>query len=392
MSTLRSTNESLRQEVSVTQARYERTAEALRLSQRNAAQARADADAAENTSNNLAQTLQSLQAIVRETQDATRHLQASHDEIEQKSTAVQADLWQKEVHVACVEKDYNALTEKCHTMERAQMSWKQEKAQLEESVEEKERKIGAYERQWQERRTMDAARSARVQQMEQDLLKAREQLVEASAAEATAAETQSQLRSDLRTLQQKNEELHQRLTQMQEKSRQVQERHDEALQQAEKEGNQWHIQLETSQDNYERLRMEKLGLEKQISHLKAQLADKVTGETNQASHSVSPETGKTDGLPSASVTPAANRDKENTGNTIRFASSTPPGGCVICGKESYGLMKRCPCGKCGLRAHFSCCQRIGKPVGISVAHPGTPYPRASFVLCTAAGSPSSPTE
>eukprot|EP00977_Amphora_coffeiformis_P016984 scaffold5383_cov222-Amphora_coffeaeformis.AAC.25 len=381
-STLQSTNDNLRQEVSVSQRRYERVAEALRLSQRNASQARADADAAENTSNNLSQTLQNLKQIVQETQDASRHLQAAHDEIQQKATAIQADLWQKEVHIACVEKEYNTLAAEFQKMERAEMSWKREKTQLEELVEEKERTIGSHERQLQERRTIDEARRQRVQRLEEEWRQAQQLLVEATAAQATAAEIQSQLRSDLRTLQQKNEDFYRRVSQLQEKSRQEQERHNEALQQAEKDGHQWHIQLETCQDHNERLQLEKTGLEKQISQLKAQLAVKTASETDYPNHSVSPEADKTDGLSSATTTPSANRNKENNDNSLCFAASVTPGGCVICGKAAFGLMKKCQCGKCDLRAHLPCVRHIDKHVGLSVAHPGTPYPPAPFLLCS----------
>ena len=361
----------------------------MRLSQRNASQARADADAAENTSNNLSQTLKSLKQIVQETKDASRHLQSAHDEIQQKATAIQADLWKKEVHIACVEKKYNKLVDEFQMMEQAGMSWKREKVQLDVLVEEKERIIGTHERHLQERRAMDEARRQRVQRLEEEWRQAQQLLVEATSVQASAAETQSQLQSDLRTLQQKNEDLHQRVSQMQEKFRQEQERHSEALQQAEKDGHNWHIQFETCQDHNERLRLEKAGLEKHISQLKAQLAVKVATGTDHLSHSVSPEADKTEILSDVAKTPSTDRNKENNSNSGCFAASVTPGGCVICGKPAFGLMKKCQCGKCDQRAHLPCIRHIDKHVGLSVAHPGTPYPPAPFLLCSATSPTSS---
>lgn len=388
------TNESLRNETTMSQQRYERTAEGLRLAQRNASQARTDADAAETTAANLAQTLKALQTVVRDTQESMDHLKSAHDEIQQKSTSLQAELWQKEVRIACMEKEYNTLAKDYQNLEQAQTTWKEGKAQYHIMLDEKERKIGSYQRQLQERRNIDEARAQRVQRLEEEWRQAQALLVEATAAQSAGADTQSQLQSDLRNLQQKNKDLHDDLMQTQQKSRQESERHHEALQQAEKEGQQWLIQLETSQDQNERLRNEKSSLEKQISKLKGQLANKTTSASESQSL-VSPEPGK---APHSDIHRATNQmveatslDKENSTNSVRRASFVPPGGCVICGKASFGVMKKCQCGNsCNHRAHLSCAQRLrhAPAAGLSVAHPGTPALRAPFVLCTLASADS----
>lgn len=333
------------------------------MAQHNASQARTDADAAETTAANLSQTLQSLQAVVRETKESMNRLKSAHDEIQQKSTSLQSDLWQKEVRIACMENEYNAIHKDYQKLEQAQKSWKEEKTQFQDLLDEKERKIGSYQRQFQERRTMDEAREQRFKLLEGDWRKAQANVSEATAAESMGAETLSQLQADLRSLQQKNKDMYQDLMQTQDKARQEQERHHEALKLAEKEGQQWHIQLESCQDQNERLRLEKIHLEKQVSKLQGQLAAKTTAGGSQGL--VSPEAEKASGA-DAQLGSVGQTDEtmtpspENSENGVVFASFVPEGVCVICGDANKkGLMKRCQCSpNCPRRAHLSCSHRL----------------------------------
>lgn len=390
---LQATNQSLRNEVEASQKRADRNAESLRRVNQHADRARADADSAEQTAASLSQTLQSLQAVVRETHEEMEHLQNAHKEIQQKSATLQADLWQKEVRIACIEKEYNSLLVGYQKLESAQTSWKQEKSQLDQLVEEKDRKVGAFERRLQERRTMDEAREQRVKRLEEEWREAQSLAVEATSAQSASEETQAQLRSDLRTLQKKNEELHQRLVDSQEKAHKDHELHTKVLQQAEREGNQWHIQLETCQDENQRLRVEKSNLEKQLSKLKMQMA------TKSASEIVSPDGDKTSvphefaSLVTNAKTPEIARNLENSGATARRVSTVPSGCCVICGKLVSGLKKKCQCGGgCDCIAHYSCIKISGnqEAMGQSVGIPGTPNFSTPIVLCGAAVTATTP--
>jgi myosin heavy subunit len=390
----------LQTEVSSHQQRYERTAERLRLAERNVKQARIDADTAEATSANLATALESLQKIVQDTKDAIANLQATQEEITQKSNYVQADAWQKQVRIACLERENDTLSKDYHKMENAQSSWKEEQTCLQQLLQEKERTIGMHQRQQQERRTLDEARQQRVQRLEDEWRQAQGLLVEATAAEAASVDMQSQLQTNMRELQEKNQDSHEQIQKSQTLARLAQESHHDSLKRAEKEGQQWQIQLEASQDQNERLRLEKVNLQKQISKLRGDLAAKNLSMKQKAetahfktamSSTVSPEGSKTApsvldsaSKKSVSVMTQSVGSKENSANLARRASNIAPGGCVLCGKPTFGIMKKCQCGSCSQVAHLSCVQRIPghKTVGLSVSHPGTPAVRPPFILCT----------
>ena len=175
----------------------------------------------------------------------------------------------------------------------------------------------------------------------------------------------------------------------------------EALQKAEDDGSQWHIQLEASQDQNERLRVEKANLVKQVTKLKSQLAAQSTMDSPYATaHSITPATGiKTGGTDvefaytpaSSTKTPEMIRNKENSNNSGRRVSLAASGPCVICGKSAFGLMKRCSCGGlCERRAHLTCFQRSSDQK--TVGQPGTLASPASFILCSAASPQAGSTE
>jgi hypothetical protein len=259
-----------------------------------------------------------------------------------------------------------------------------------------------------ERQAMEIARKQRAEKVEQEWRQAQSLLVEATASQEQAMQTQTELTDTIQVLRDSNQTLHEQLQTQQVKSREDTTRLHEALTKAEKQTQALKIQAEATEEEIQRLRADKTASEKQIAALKTQLvslerqlrAAEALSAQSDGSHPqsmVSPEiaswqysTGAAKTPLPFAIPPLSSSSKSAATMSPETASSdanttTPSPTCCVCFKASFGLMKNCQCGTddCHKRAHVACANRI-QP-GPSVSHPGTPAPRLPLVLCANGG-------
>lgn len=396
---MQAANASLREESASSQSRLDRTVEALRIAGSNAAKARADADAAEATAANLAQTLQSLQAVITETKRASQILHNEQQQVTATAANAEAKLLQKEGDLVRAQKELKTLSQSSALMEISHDKWKSDRELLEGQVKKYQQEVGELLREKLEQAAIEKARKDRADKVERECHRAQSMLVEATSGQAAAEQTQAALEETIALLRKANQDLHDTLREQQKAARGDNERLSEALGKVEKEAQRLRIAAEATDEEMQRLKLDKAAADKQIQQLKTRLATVerslkesafVAGASVGAStttSTVSPETGTIGQqlsfhlppLPSSRMAPVSScslslTDKENKG--VENGDL-----CCICFKQSLGLMKTCQCGvkDCRIKAHANCV-KLSAP-GPSVSHPCTPAPKLPVVLC-----------
>lgn len=408
---MKAANASLREETASSQARLDRTVEALRLAGRNAAAARANADAAEATATTLSQTLQALQTVIAETKRASQLLHHEQESVTAKAALVETKLLQKQGDLARANQELEQLRHSNADMERSQRTWSDERHRLEHLVKQHQAEVAEAKRAALEHLALEDARKQRADKVALELHQAQTLLTLATAGQAAAEQTQVVLKESLTSLQQSHTELHQSMQTQQEASRNDQQRLLETVHKLERDTQRLRIAAETSNEEIQRLRLDKRTAEQQIAHLQKQLnsssrsstevqqthsSDPITSSSSTEVtmisppiHSATPTTHLSFHLPpltvakqqaplSASTAPtiiSSVTDKENEGVSNGVL-------CCLCFKHTSGMMKNCQCGdgSCRKRAHWNCVKGSGAP-GPSVSHPGTPAPPLPVVLC-----------
>ncbi|GKY90478.1 hypothetical protein MPSEU_000021600 [Mayamaea pseudoterrestris] len=379
---LQATNTSLRDEVATTQSRLDRSQLAARISSDSAAKARADAEAAEATAASLAQALQSFQTVVDETKKATHLLQQEQQELAEATKSVEAKYLQKEADLARTQSALRTLRNEKATFDLRQAKWTYEKSDLQRRLVLTSQDLEELRKTVAERDAIESARKDRAQKVEEQLRHVQTLLKEVTSGQEDSAKTQATMQDTIMELQKANEDLHSKLILQQDASRKETARLNEALTKAEKETQTLRIQSEASDEDFERLRLDKASVDKMNSQLKSQVVRlelqlKDTAVSPPLAQANDPQRRLSTGLPF--TIPPLGGGMSASGKSVGVAG--PSSTCCICLEPSYGMTKRCQCGKtdCNKRAHMTCLMR-SQP-GKSVSHPGTPAPPLPLVLC-----------
>lgn len=383
-STLQTANTTLREETAVSQSRLDRTVEALKIAGANAAKARADADAAEATAATLAQTLQSLQAVITETKRASQILHQEQAQVKAVAAAAETKLLQKEGDLARAQKELQSLRQSHEEYETTKDSWKTQVERLQSELTDQTREIADLKRQRDEQTALERARKERADKIEHEYRTAQAMLVEATAGQSGAQEVQANLQETIERLKASNETLHEQIKEQQTTSTAEKQTLADSLAKAEKESQTLRIKNEALGEELQRAKLDKVAADKQILALKSKLL-KAERNLAHATTTVTPEgpttetvTGLTFSLPplmgTATKSTMAATAKENEGVLTGH-------NCCLCFKAAYGMMKTCQCGNshCKKRAHNLCVKQVHAPP--SVSHPGTPAPLLPIVLC-----------
>ena len=404
-------NNQLREEAARSQARYDKTVQALRIAGSNAAKARADADSAEATAATMAQTLQSLQTVVEETKRASQVLHNEQQQVARAAADAQQSLVKKEGDLAAAYQKAKILREANDSLQRENEMFKDDRASLQRRLQDADRRVEELRRTVSEQETMGRARQERAAKIEQEWREAKQLAVQATEAQKQGLKTQEALEETVAKLQKATEDMHQQMTMQTEQWSKEKERLNTALTKSEKQVQQLRIEAEASDEELERLRLDKKSSTDQISKLNLRVTglERRLKETMAVSSTVACSPEGAGSLVSPDPVSGIDKSATKSGNGLAF--SLPPLGfgknkdsmkstpqtsndegslpdpstaclCSLCNKTLFGLMQRCQCGKktCRKKAHNTCVRRI-QP-SISVSHPGTPAPRLPLLLCS----------
>ena len=384
-------NTSLRESANSSNERMERTIEALRIAGTNAANARADADAAEAYAASLASQLESLRHVVQETKRATNILQEEHEMVAAATRSVESKLLMRETELFHLQKARKAVLADHDTLKRSTQELMDAKKKLALQLQRKKEQIKSLSREIEERDALEQARKGRSVMVEKELRDARSLLVEASSTAVETETTIAALKETIETFLQENKSLHAKIQEIQERSRANEERLQETLVKTEKTAQTLRIKATSHNEQMNHVLSEKAGCEKQINQQKSRITNLERRLKDTASYiSPSPATATVGGEPSTerksakksfSIPPlnlpnGADKSPATSKSSAMSKSTT----CSMCFKAASGLMKTCQCGKpqCDKRAHSIC---LNKNTGRSISHPGSPSPLLPIILC-----------
>lgn len=382
-------NTSLRESGTASNERMERTVEALRIAGTNAANARADADAAEAYAASLASQLESLRHVVEETKRATKILHDEHETVASATRSVESKLLQRETELLHLQKDRKSILADREKLKFNAQSLIDDKKTIELQLERKQEQHKTLSRELDERDDLEQARKERSAMVEKELRDARAMLVDASTTAVETETTTLALKETIQTLQQENKTLHAKIEEIQDRSRRNEERLQETLVKTEKSAQTLRIKATAHDEHVQRVLSEKAGCEKQVTQLKTRVTN-LERRLKESASFMSPTPKQTLG---GEPTTEKRRPRKsfqvppltpgNIANKSPASSTKRPNSCCMCFKSSSGLMKTCQCGKpnCDKRAHSTCL--AGNKNGVmSISHPGTPSPRLPIILCS----------
>lgn len=397
------TNASLREAASASNQRMERTVEALRIAGTNAANARADADAAEACAASMATQLQALRDVVDETKRASQILYKEHEQVSAGARSIEAKLLQKETELARAHKEQRQWMEEKEGRKKRADKLQDENKSLENEMNRLAEELHEMKHQADEYAAVEQARKDRSAMVEKELREARNMLMEATSTAAETETTAAALNDAIQGLETENKSLHETIEKLQEKARAENERLNDALSKAEKEAQSLRVKAASHEEDIQRIRMDKSASEKEVAKLKSKVsslerrlkdatsyAPTLSSEedSQQQSQHIGDTASRARGAgvafsipPLPTTTPGNNKNKENH-RSHRVTPAPKSSTCSICTQPASGFMKSCQCGSpsCNMRAHATCIAK-SSTAGPSVSHPGTPAMRPPVILC-----------
>lgn len=370
--------------------------EALRIAGTNAANARADADAAETYAASLGAQLQALRDVVDETKRASQVLYKEHEQVSKSARVVEAKLVQRETEFARSQTKQRQLMEERGEWKAAAQKLEGDRKLLENKMQQQEEELRQRIKEAEEWAILEQARKDRSAMVEKELREARGMLAGAAATAAETEATTVALNETIQGLQAENKTLHERIRELQDSARSEQERLNEALSKVEKEAQSLRIKSAAHEEDMQRLRVDKSASDKQVTQHKTRIAT-LERRLKEATSIVPPSPddsespveapstrrGATFSIPPLqAATPGASKTRGAAASKVTPAFPKKSNKCSICSQPASGFMKSCQCGKptCDKRAHSNCVAASSK-TGPSVSHPGTPATRVPLVLC-----------
>ena len=428
MEALKAANDALREAASSSSERLERTVEALRIAGSNAANARADADAAEAYASSLATQLKTLRNTIDETKRASQSLAEEHQVIAEASRSLETKVLQRETEHVRFQHEIQALREACDVETKRVLACNSRIEELRLELEERNLELDSVRKEVGDYTAVEDARKARSERVETELRETKTMLVGAASAAAETEATMSSLRETIDRLKTENQKLHEGTENAQSRARKEQERLQAALAKVEKEAQDYRIERTSHENEMKQLRSEKQLAEKQVSQLKTRviglerkLKDTACvvspsptiniGNTNSGAGTtgrtvpfrIPPLTpGKEGYRPTRNnagtfnrmTTTAKRTTAKATSNGLDSPSSRSSAGgsiahttgtCCLCLNPASGMMKTCQCGNkaCKKRAHSTCIASVAASMGGSHRGDGTLAASAtrSVILC-----------
>ena len=261
------------QNVKQLQSKIDRTLEALKIAGVNAANARAEADAANARANSLSEQLNDFQDLVDDTKDCMEVVRREHDEVSNAARAIESRLIKVESELTRAAKVKRDAEE-----ERDLLKTRSEKSEklvsvLQERVNDYQDEIRHCKKDMVEMGELEKMRSERTQRIELELQDARAGLLEATSAAAEAESTVTSLRSVIEELRRDNESLHLQIDGSRDTMSKDRAKQNETLALVEKEAQKWRLKFEEVEEENRKLKMDKGTADKQVEQLKGRVAN-----------------------------------------------------------------------------------------------------------------------
>ena len=394
---LEQTNATLRLSVQQHQQKQFNTTEALRIAANNAANARADADAAQHRAAGYLDQFSTLKRSVEDCKKACNTVQEEHEGISIITRGLEGQLMQVQAELR---KSTSMEHKKCTelvTLQHQLTSTIDMKEHLQTELDMKRTELTRWKRMDAQRVAMEQQRTERLHLLELDLSKTKHLVIQASNSTAEQEATAASLNETLAELKAENLRLHAQLQQASTNGRTSNIAYSDQLGQAEMEGQKLRMQSDAYMEEIGRFKLDAKSTEKQVQQLKNRIAslERRLSEAS-SSKSMDKQSSLSLSLLSSSSTSCAGNTASAPKTPTNKGVSVPPlrsssakhraplsrsldasksglfvgkntntnnnnnGNCVLCGQTPFGLMKSCQCGdkeRCKLRAHASCITR-----------------------------------
>mmetsp|Transcript_24429 Transcript_24429/g.36580 ORF Transcript_24429/g.36580 Transcript_24429/m.36580 type:complete len:647 (-) Transcript_24429:196-2136(-) len=380
------TNATLRLSVQQHQQRHQNTTEALRIAANNAANARADADAAQHKAAGLLDQLSQLKRAVEECKAACNAVKEEHEGISSATRGLEGQLMQVHAELRKTQKVCDKKSLDLLKIQQENQSNMDSKEELQSKLDMHQKELTRWKRMDAQRILIEEQRISKLKCLESDLSKTKHLVLQASNSAAEQEATAASLNETLAELKAENLRLHAQLQQSTTKNKTERERWSDELGKAEMEGQKLRMQSETYVEEIGRFKLDAKSTEKQVQQLKGRIASlerRLTDAQKQQSVStvtpslLSSSTVESSSSPHSSVvvpplrssTSSAKKHKPKLSaktrdnNPLSSISNVNEQNCALCGQTPFGLMKSCQCvkgaekDKCKLRAHVSCITR-----------------------------------
>eukprot|EP00978_Attheya_sp_CCMP212_P003537 scaffold7323_cov41-Attheya_sp.AAC.1 len=265
-------NATLRDAASTASDRMQRTAEALKIAGVNAANARADADAAEVRAASLASHVKSFRTIVEDTRKTCDTVRSEHDEVSTATRSVNERLLQAESELIRVERDRNRAEEERDSLRERVEEMDCVQKLLQSDLDEKADELDKTKRLAADHEAIERARADRTLRIENELRESRAMLVETTSVAAETEATTAVLNDTIRELQRENKSLHVKMEETLEQSSKERKKMNEALETSESEAQKLRMKTLSDEEEIERLKLDKQEAEKSVQQMKSRLA------------------------------------------------------------------------------------------------------------------------
>jgi len=410
---LEQTNATLRLSVQQHQQRHQNTTEALRIAANNAANARADADAAQHKAAGLLDQLSQLKRAVEECKAACNAVKEEHEGISSATRGLEGQLMQVHAELRKTQKVCDKKSSDLLKIQQENQSNLESKEELQSKLDMHQKELTRWKRMDAQRILIEGQRISKLKCLESDLSKTKHLVLQASNSAAEQEATAASLNETLAELKAENLRLHAQLQQSTTKNKTDRERWSDELGKAEMEGQKLRMQSENYVEEIGRFKLDARSTEKQVQQLKGRIASlerrlteaqkqkpkqqsvvvgtvtsTLTSSSSTVVESSSSSVGATvvpplrSSISTSSSTKkhrhkpklfAATRESDplssscsSISNNVNVNVNVNEQNCVLCGQTPFGLMKSCQCvvkggaenkEKCKLRAHVSCITR-----------------------------------
>lgn len=411
-------NINLRKEISILKAskhqanmKLSRTLEALRIAGTQTASAKAENEASEARTKLLSNQLLQMQASIKDTIANCNKVKMEHEDITNMARDLESRLMAADADLVRSRKDCIKLKESEEVIRNQHALMKEQYKNMQEKLNEVQQELLQAKRLASAKDEVEKIRKFQIESVEKQLREANSHLLKVSTAKSESESTSSVLKEAIQEIRKENEKLNKQISDLIENRDKESKKREDALMSSESEAQQLKIKCATGEEELKRSKLDKDETEKyiqqlkgQVANLKKQLVDQQyhhDSNLNSANNSIQNQSTlfsfkSTPNIPkltptfqSPKVVPEndisrkglkMNDDYLGTrNNSFLFSNITASanisshnkvdGGCALCSKKPYGLMKSCDCGdiSCSKRAHAICLSTKAKEVGSTVA-------------------------
>ena len=251
----------------------ERMSEALRIAGTNAANARADADAAEARATALATQISQLRTIVEETKRQADAVRGQHDEIAAATRTVEARLVEAEMALSRAERDQNRAEDERHDLVQKQEEASRTVRALRDELDKSREDVLLLKKFSVERDAVEQGRMERTNRVEAELRDAKTMLLEATSAAAETESTTNVLNETIAELRKENQTLHDKIRGQLDDAAKERTKLGRSLATSEGEAQRLRLKAATDEEEIQRLRLDHTQIEKEKGQLSSKVGD-----------------------------------------------------------------------------------------------------------------------